>query len=90
MIPIFVRFVAKRRHRNALLVVTIICVQIASGIFVILMSLSSHTFISVCHMDVYRGVHIYGNKIWNMLWKVLTLVQWHPVGFGKVAGTPPF
>ena len=55
MIPIFAKFVAKRRHRNAQHV-TSICAQIAcTSIPVILMSLSSHLFI---HMAVSCGKYI--------------------------------
>ena len=50
MIPISAKFMAKRRHQIARHV-TFIYAQIACmSILVIWMSLSSHIFISMCHM----------------------------------------
>jgi hypothetical protein len=55
MIPVFASPWQKRRHQNALHV-TFISVQITcASIFVILMSLSSHLFIPICHMAVSCG-----------------------------------
>ena len=53
MIPIFAKFVAKKRHWNARQE-TFVCKQIVS-IFVMSMSPSSHLFISICHMAVSCG-----------------------------------
>ena len=58
MIPIFAKYVAKRRRWNAPHV-TFICAQIAcASILVILMSLNCHLLISICHMAVSCGKYI--------------------------------
>ena len=63
MISNFAKFVVKRIHQNALHA-TLICAPIACmSILVILMLLSSHSFISVCHMVVACGKEMWKHSI---------------------------